>query len=919
MMKAGQRLVQAKCLTLVLGAVALLAGCGGGGGTSGGGSAQAAAPVFSVSAGTYTTTQSVAITDATAGAVIYYTTNGTTPTTSSAAYSTPIAISSTTTLEAMAVASGYSNSNVASATYTINLAQAAAPVFSVSAGTYTTLQSVAMTDATAGATIYYTTDGTTPTVSSAVYSAPVPIAATTKLQAIAVVSGYANSSITSATYTINFPAAPAIPPVTDIHQGFIYQIVTDRFFDGDTTNDDPAESPGLYDPNGFTSPADADWNLYWGGDLAGIQQKLSYLKSMGVTAIWISPPMNNIRVNAGAANGETSYHGYWPRDWMQIDEHFGDSANSWTEFDNLTTAAHADGIRVIVDFPANDSNPIGAGEDGSLYNNGTLVTTYSTDTGATPYYHHNPGISNYDDRYQVQYDTLENLADLDQTNPWVDQYLKTAITQFLNNGADGFRFDASEEVNWGWQYSLENAIANWSAPANLPTATERPFLFGEWDMGSGDALYPDAVKFSNNSGMNLLDYPLYWQISQVFGQNDSFYQIDNELTLEDAGSSTGQAQAFTQPNDLVTFFDNHDQPRIMSMGADRMAMKEALSFLLTCRGLPIVYYGDEQYLYNDTNNGGVPYDRNGMTSFQPNDAVLLLQYLAALRAANPAVAYGTMQQRWINDDVYIYERQLGSNVVLVAINKNKSNDQAISGLYTDLPPGTFTDYLQQTMGGVSITVTGTAGANNPVSNFTLPHNSVSIWVSAGSVPPSIGSVTPRVANPGAVVTLSGADFGATAGTVNFTSGTTTLPATVSAWSDGQITATVPALPAGPATVTVMQGTATSNSAPLKVSTSTLIPVNLSVSGTPTLASSDVLMLTGNIAELGNNATTWNGAIGPVPIPTAGSGIQTVSLPAGATVQFQFFVLHSDGTTTPESASHTYTVPSTGVGTDAVTW
>jgi glycosidase len=916
-----QRLTHSNCAPLVWAAVALLAGCGGGAGSTsrGGGSVQAATPIFSVGTGTYTTTQSVAITDSTAGAIIYYTTNGTTPTTSSAAYSTPIAISSTTTLEAMAAASSYTNSNVASATYTINLAQAAGPVFSVSAGTYNTLQSVSIADATAGATIYYTTDGSTPTTASTVYSAPIPVAATTTLQALAVVSGYANSNVTSATYTINFPAAPPIPPVTDIHQGFIYQIVTDRFFDGDTSNDNPSESPGLYDPNGFADPAEADWNLYWGGDLVGIQQKLSYLQSMGVTAIWISPPMNNIRVNAGAANGETGYHGYWPRDWMQIDEHFGDDSNSWTEFDNLVTAAHADGIRVIVDFPANDSNPIGAGEDGSLYNNGTLVTTYSTDTGATPYYHHNPNISNYDDRYQVQYYALEDLADLDQTNPWVDQYLKGAITQFLNNGADGFRFDASEEVNWGWEYSLENTIANWSGPASLRADKERPFLFGEWDMGSGDALYPDAVKFSNNSGMNLLDYPLYWQISQVFGQNDSFYQIDDELTLEDAGSSSSTAQPFAQPNDLVTFFDNHDQPRIMSMGADRMAMKEALSFLLTCRGLPIVYYGDEQYLYNDNNDGGVPYDRNGMTSFQNTDAVSLIQYLAALRAANPAVAYGTMTQRWINDDVYVYERQLGSNVVLVAINKNKSTDQAISGLYTYLPPGTYTDYLVQTMGGVSIAVTGTAGANNSVTNFTLPYNSVSVWVSAGSVPPSIGSVTPRVANPGAVVTLSGADFGATVPTVNFTSGSTTLTAVVSNWSNGQITATVPALPAGPATVTVTQGTATSNPAPFKVSTSTLIPVNLSVSGTPTLASTDVLMLTGNIAELGNNATTWNGAIGPVPIPSAGSGIQTVSLPAGATVQFEFFVLHSDGTTTPESASHTYTVPTTGVGTSAVTW
>jgi len=806
-----------------------------------------------------------------------------------------------------------------STTPPVTTPQAATPALSVSTGAYTTLQSVAITDSTSGATIYYTTNGSVPTTSSAAYTAPIPVATTTTIEALAVANGYTNSSVTSATYTINLPAAPAITPITDIHQGFIYQIVTDRFFDGDPTNDNPSESPGLYDSNGFANPANADWNLYWGGDLAGIQQKLSYLQSMGVAGIWISPPMSNIRVNAGTSNGETGYHGYWTRDFTQIDEHFGDDSNSWTAFDNLVTAAHADGIRVYVDFPANDTNPLDAGEYGSLYNNGTLITTYTTDTGTTPYYHHNPNITNYEDRYQVQYYTLESLADLDQTNPWVDSYLKTAVTNLMAHGVDGFRFDAVMETNWGWEYSLENTIANWSGPSSLSRMPGQPFIFGEWDEGSGDTLYPDSVKFSNNSGMNLLDYTLYWQLTDVFGKDGSFYDIDNELTLEDKGSTTIPAQGFAQPNDLVTFFDNHDNPRIMSQGADRMAVKQAISFLLTCRGVPVVYYGDEQYLYNDTNNGGVPYNRNGMTSFGSTDATLLIQYLAALRAANPAVAYGTMMQRWINNDVYIYERQLGANVVLVAINKNPSTDQAISGLFTDLAPGSYSDYLAQTMGGLGITVTGTVGGNNPVTNFTLPHRSVSIWVSSGSVPPSIGSVTPRVANSGAAVTISGTGFGATPGTVNFTVGTTTLAAAVTNWSNGQITVTVPALAAGAATVTVIQGTATSNAAPFTVNTATLIPVNFSVSNTPTLASTDVIMLTGNVAELGSGATTWNSAIGPVTIPIAGSALQTVSVPAGATVQFYFFVLHSDGSITAESAAHSYNVPPTGVGATAVSW
>ena len=798
--------------------------------------------------------------------------------------------------------------------------QVATPSFSVSAGIYTTLQSVAISDSTAGATIHYTTDSSVPTASSTLYAAPIPVATNTTIKALATDSGYTDSSVASATYSINLPAAPPIAAVTDIHQGFIYQIVTDRFFNGDTSNDNPPQSPGLFDSNGFANSAEADWNLYWGGDLAGIQQKLGYLKSMGAAGIWISPPVDNIRVSAGSSNGETGYHGYWPRDMMQIDEHFGDDANSWTAFDNLVAAAHADGIKVFVDFVANHTNPIGVGEDGSLYNNGTLLVTYSTDTGANPYYHHNPPIADFDDRYQVQYYTLEGLADLDQTNPSVDQYLKAAVTQFLAHGADGFRFDAVKDVNWGWEYSLENTIANWTGSPALPTSTERPFLFGEWAEGSGDALYPDSVKFSNNSGINLLDYPLYYQIADVFGSDKSFHEIDNELTLEDSGASSSPAQPFAQPNDLVTFFDNHDNPRILSLGADQMAVKQAISFLLTCRGIPVLYYGDEQYLHNNTNGGTIPYNRNAMTSFSSTDAVLLIQYLAALRAANPAAAYGTMNQRWINDDVYIYERDFGTNTFLIAINKNPSVDQAITGLYTDLPPGSYADYLAQTMGGTGIVVNGSAGGNNAVADFTLPHRSVSIWASAAAGSPSIGSVTPRVANPGATVSIEGAGFGATAGTVSFAVGSSMLSATITAWSDRQITATVPALAGGSAALTVTQGTATSAPAPFTVSTSALIPVNFSISGTPALASSDVLMLSGSVGELGNWATSWNGALGPVAIPTSGSGLLTVSVPNGARVEFKFFILHGDGSVSWENgANHSFTVPQTGVGAATVSW
>jgi len=161
----------------------------------------AATPVFSVKSGAYPAAQSVSITDATPGAAIYYTTNGTAPTTSSSRYTAAIEVSKTETLEAIAVAKGYSNSAVASAKYTITLT-AATPTFSPPAGTYTSARSVTISDTTPGAAIYYTTSGTTPTTSSTKYKGTIKVSATETIKAIAVATGYSASALASATYTI---------------------------------------------------------------------------------------------------------------------------------------------------------------------------------------------------------------------------------------------------------------------------------------------------------------------------------------------------------------------------------------------------------------------------------------------------------------------------------------------------------------------------------------------------------------------------------------------------------------------------------------------------------------------------------------------------------------------------------------------
>jgi hypothetical protein len=180
---------------------------------------QAATPTFTPTPGSYTGAQSVTLSDTTSGAVIYYTTNGTPPTTSSAQYvpGTPLSISATTTIEAMAVKSGYTNSAVAVGTYTISAQPVAAtPTFTPAPGTYSSAQMVTLLDTTSGAAIYYTTNGTPPTTSSALYvpGTPLSISATTTIEAMAVKSGYTNSPIAVGTYTISAQPVAATPTFT---------------------------------------------------------------------------------------------------------------------------------------------------------------------------------------------------------------------------------------------------------------------------------------------------------------------------------------------------------------------------------------------------------------------------------------------------------------------------------------------------------------------------------------------------------------------------------------------------------------------------------------------------------------------------------------------------------------------------------
>jgi hypothetical protein len=226
-------------LAMALSSVLAIVGCSSNN-SSFSGSNITATPTLSPGAGTYKVSQPVTIGDTTQGAVLYCTTDGTTPTTSSPQCSQPTTVFKTEFLQAIAVAPGKSASAVASAGYTISPDATAAPAFNPAGGSYTGTQTVTISDGTVGASIYYTLDGSAPSANSTLYTGPVSISQTTTLSAIAVASGFADSPIVIATYTIQAtlpaPTVSSIMPASANAGGaaFTLAVTGTNFISGST-------------------------------------------------------------------------------------------------------------------------------------------------------------------------------------------------------------------------------------------------------------------------------------------------------------------------------------------------------------------------------------------------------------------------------------------------------------------------------------------------------------------------------------------------------------------------------------------------------------------------------------------------------------------------------------------------------------
>lgn len=361
----------------------------------------------------------------------------------------------------------------------------------------------------------------------------------------------------------------------DYSQEVIYQIVTDRFYDGDPSNNPSGEL--------FSSDC-SDLTKYCGGDWQGIIDQIEngYLPEMGITTLWISPPVEN--VFELHPEGFSSYHGYWARDFKKPNPFMGDIE----DFNRLINIAHAHDIKIVIDFVPNHTSPVDI-EDGSLYDNGTLLGQYSTDSNNYFYQNGGSDFSSYEDGI---YRNLYDLASLNQHHSVIDTYLKEAIMMWLDLGVDGIRVDAVAHMPLGWQKTFLDTIYH-----------DQPvFTFGEWFTGvDGSTEYHH---FANHSGMSLLDFRFAQVVQQVLRNNQGTMYDINEMLVSTATD-------YDHANKQVTFIDNHDLNRFTLNNQSEKMTDIGLAFLLTSRGIPTIYYGTEVYLTGE----GDPNNRKMMDTF----------------------------------------------------------------------------------------------------------------------------------------------------------------------------------------------------------------------------------------------------------------------------------------------------------------
>lgn len=457
---------------------------------------------------------------------------------------------------------------------------------------------------------------------------------------------------------------------------FMYLIMPDRFSNGNPSND---RISGMRDQS---LNRDTVFNRH-GGDLKGIQNHLDYLKSLGVTTLWLNPVLENDMPNR-------TEHGYAFTDHYKIDPRLGGEL----AYQNLIDATHAKGMKVIQDavynhvglyhFTVQDMPMKTWLNQWPEYTN----TTYKDQTLFDPY------ASAIDSKKMSSGWFTRQMPDLNQNNPYVANFLiQHALWTVEEFGIDGWRIDTYAYNDLPFMNSCNKALMD-----EYPQLT----MFGEtWVHGVPNQSYFVQNNYNIPFKSNLqasTDFQTLWGVTDAMTKDFGWDEGVNKLY-----TTLAQDFVYKDPTRQVIFLDNHDMARFFSVvNEDVNRYKSALGWLLTCRGIPQIYYGDELATTGITSpsDGYVRLDfPGGWAGDKANKFSIegrtqkdqeIYQYLATLasyRKTSSALTTGKMMQYVPEDGVYVYFRYDVKQTIMVVMNTAKEEKKVIIEKYGERVKG----------------------------------------------------------------------------------------------------------------------------------------------------------------------------------------------------------------------------------------
>lgn len=507
---------------------------------------------------------------------------------------------------------------------------------------------------------------------------------------------------------------------SDSYVGFdssdaLYLIMPDRFADG---NPDNNEVDGLRNP---VSVDRSNPSGRHGGDLKGIMEHLDYIQQLGVTAIWLTPVLENDMPGG-------SYHGYATTDYYKVDPRFGSNE----EYRQLVEECHKRGIKVVMDMIFNhcglshpwlEDLPSRDWLNSPIDMNELKANTVDSTGGAfkmpKDYKQTNFRLNTNHDPYGSKYDlgmTVDawftlSMPDLNQRNPHLMTYLiQNSIWWIETTKINGIRMDtypyADMEAMARWNEAVFREYPDFNIVGESWLHSEASIAY----MQSGNKFNPIDTKLRT-----VMDFPFLNLSRPAFSEKtmpwgEGLNRLYDHLALD---------FLYPKPENLLIFLDNHDTDRfLLEMPKDLSQWKQAQVFLLTSRGIPQIYYGTELLMNGNKKvtdglirldmPGGFPGDktdeftRDGRSAIQ-NEAFDFISCLLNWRKGNKAVAYGKTLHFMPDNGLYVYQRKAGDKKVTVIMN---GSDEAVNGIdmsrYAEImKPG---DVFNDVISGKQVTI-----------------------------------------------------------------------------------------------------------------------------------------------------------------------------------------------------------------------